>query len=173
MSVDRSIHIGVFLVVDGEIVEFLEESVNTCSNEECEKYKNNTDFKGEKFCSSCGSKIKPKIYNREIKLDADRFLDNLIYDDEFEENELLWTDPMGGGSGVLIPNYITPFDLKRRADKDKLFDKYHEVTDLTVNHSTEEIFWFKEKYEDLIKKFRDNFGKDNVRVGWGIVEWYS
>jgi len=179
MSVDRNSHIGVFLIVDGEIIETTEECVNTCSNNECNNHKSNKDFTGEKFCSSCGSKVAPKIYKHERKIDAYRFLDNLIYEDKFEEDELCWTDSMGCGQGVFIPNYSTPFDLKRKEGHSRMkkegdvIHKYDDVTDLTVNHSTDEIFWFKEKYEDLINLFRDNFGKDNVRVGWGVVEWYS
>lgn len=175
MGVEMNSRIGVFLIVDGKITETSEECVNTCSNENCDNHKRNKDFTGEKFCSSCGSKVAPKIYKHELKIDANRFLNNLIYEDKFEEDELCWTDSMGCGQGVFIPNYVSPFESERRKEvgKDELLNKYDDVIDLTGIDSTEEIAWFEEKYKDLIKMFQDNFGKDNVRVGWGLVEWYS
>jgi hypothetical protein len=175
MGVSKNTSIGAYLLVHGVITETIEEAVNTCSNEECGQHQSNRDLKGKGFCSVCGSKVAPKIYSKEIKKHARSFLDDLIWDDKFEEDELSWTDPMGCGGGVFIPNYASPFEKERRsnAGKDKILDSYDEVTDLTGINSSEEVDWFKEKYSDLIKQFEDNFGKDNVRVGWGVIEWYS
>jgi len=174
MGVDRNVHTGVYLIVDGAVSETIERVVNTYSNEDCFKNKDNKDLKDERYCSACGSVVAPKTYQKMFTINARSFLNDLIYDDKFEEDELCWTDPMGCGGGVFIPNYRTPFEKERRsAEKDPILERYDDVTDLTGINSADEIFWFREKYEDLINQFRDKFGKDNVRVGWGVVKWYS
>ena len=173
MSVDRNTNIGAYMIVDGEKTEMIERSVNTCSNEDCKNYKSNKNCDG-KFCSICGSLVKPKTFEEEYKTGPRDVYDYLAYEDDengVDENDLCWTGQVDCSGGVFISNECSPFEKKR--ENTRLADKYNGVTDLTDIDLSEEIGWFNKKYKTIIDTFKKEFGEDSVKIGWGVIEWYS
>ena len=171
MGVDRNTSIGPYMIVLGEKVEEIERSANACSDKECDNYKSNKEI-SEKFCSKCGSTVKPKLFKEEYKRDAYKLLWDLEDEGIIDEEEFCWTDPMGCGGGVFLANESSPFEIKRRKNDDGI-KGYDEVIDLTGINSSEEITWFNERYKKAIDIFKKEFGEDNVKIGWGVIEWYS
>jgi len=174
MGVDRNTSIGPYMIVRGEVMEKVKDTVHTCSNVKCENYQENKNLKKEKFCSKCGYLVAEKEYSYEHKIDAHSLYNEITYNsEEFDEDALCWTDPMGCGGGVFIANYHSPYDKKMMQRKDELLSKYDEVVDLSDVDPQSEINWFNKEYKGIIDTFKEKFGEESVKVGWGVVDWYS
>lgn len=162
MGISTNIHIGPYMIVTGEKIEMIDREIRTCSNKKCETYKINQEYvKSQNFCAECGSEIAIKKYKEKWVSDPHQLISDEPYDDF--SDELCWTDPMGCNSGVFIANHEAPFDKDRDED----------LVDLTSVNIQEEIEWFKNKYKDIIEIFHKEFGKNSVKIKWGVISWYS
>lgn len=166
MGMYVSLYVGPYMVVTGTKDVVTERSVRTCSNNECETYKaNKKHSETQKFCAECGSIVEIKKYS-EIEKDYPNWM---LSDVEDFEDELCETtrDSRKDDKQVFVPNEKIPFQPERHTDGE------HFNMNLLDMSQTEEVEWFKKRYEKIISFFKDELGENSVEFRWGVVQWYS
>ncbi len=162
----RNINIGPYMIVTGTKEVEEDKSINTCSNSTCEKHIKNKEMTSA-FCSTCGSvvnkkeyKEKEQVYPSEILYNIEEFIDELCETSR---------DCSTTNRQVFIANEKSPFD-----SKDRKFDSgdYFDLNLMNVNH-TEEIEWFKNRFEKIILLLENELGKGSIEFRWGIIQWYN
>ena len=167
MGVDTNMHIGPYMIVKGKKTEFIDRDILTCSNKECQTYKNNQPYtETQNFCAECGNPVEIKKYKEKLVSDANDLITDEPYGDEFVD-ELCWTDPMGNDDGVFIANERSTFD-KKRGDVDD-----DDIIDFDNIKIEEEKEWFKKRYKKIIDVFHKEFGEDSVTIKYGMFKWYN
>jgi hypothetical protein len=157
MGVDKLIYIGPYLEVSGRIEIDKIKIKRICPNHPEKESK-------DKFCSKCGEEIKNVEYSEIRKVDPVQFMYQSFQNGSIKEDDL-WS-PEYFNSQILpnkyIPNKIKIDDNGGFADISNSLDKMND-----------QIQWFKENFRKEILIFENAFGKDNVKILWGIASYWG
>jgi len=164
MGVDTNNTIGPYMIVRGVKTKSVKKNTYTCINKKCETNRLKQVYvSSQNFCAECGAKVDFVEHEVENTIDAS----DLYYNNSDFVDELCWTDPMGCGKGVFIPNHYCPIE------RNSSVEGYESVVDLMNVDIRGEINWFNERYKAVIDMFKKELGEDSVEVRWGTIEWYS
>lgn len=166
MGTNTHIHIGPYMVVNGNNKIEQELLVKTCSNKECKIHKENQEVK-KNFCSECGSPIENKTYNEIKNITSYELLND---NEEFED--LLSCVSDGYKTNYQIQTFISnkhsPFSKGRKFD-----DWTYGEIDLSSVNQKEEIDWFKNEFKNIITLFKSTFAGKSVEIKWGLIQWFA
>lgn len=141
-----------------------------CPNENCDRYNKKLTIKTPKFCSECGFEIKD---DKEENVKVLEFFEGPITDDSLVDFAR-YDDMMIPGHHIIIPNWqsLTSKELSSfdKQEDDTISIKYLEQDYKQIFENIEE---FKNKNSTSIKLIEDFYGKENVKIHWGIFQSYS
>lgn len=153
MGVSKSTIIGPYLNVEGKIELEKVKVKRVCPNHSDKET-------SDKFCSKCGSEvISVEFIDRKKVTPAQFSWSNTDFGDE------IWSPE--GYDNVFIPSMYPPNNIK--VDEDGDFVDLSNCSD-TINL---QVDWFKANFSKQISLFEDNFGKENVKVMWGVASYWS
>jgi hypothetical protein len=169
MSIDYTVHVGPYVECTNPFVE-IDVKKRGCTNPICQLYKNAMSQYGvAAFCQGCGQPIGEwTIKKRGTKTNSSETHDEMgeqLYRaaTEYGFKELknenaeieIWI------ANVKRPNCGVDFDPKCE----------NHYFDLTEHNHEEEIEGFLASFAVEIDKLEKAYGKNNVKVKWGVFNW--
>lgn len=153
MGYDRSVQIGPYLEVKGKIEKNVAKVKRVCPNHKSRQTK-------DKFCSLCGTLVENVDFNEVETITPKQLLRS-----ESENSDDLYSPE---GMSVFISNLNPPNNISV---------DYYDYDSIDLSDKAEvmsiQLDWFKSKFSEEIKLFVDNFGKENVKVCWGVLVYWS
>ncbi len=155
MGMDLTTHLGPYLLVNGKLTKTKTKVRRACPNHP----KRTTD---NKFCSTCGTAIESIEYEDvQTTTPRDFYYDNL--DDKL--------NACGEEKNLFISNEHFPEEI--RIDTNTNESAIELAEPILGGLADRQIAWFKKEYDNEIDAFVVAFGKDNVKIGWGFVSYWS
>jgi hypothetical protein len=151
MSVDYNTFVGPYLEVHNPLRNSTEE-YHTCSNKKC---KNHAKPISDKFCSKCGGKIKLERFPCQNRIEFDI---NVISEDLSEA--MIEYNYNGDNMYFYYSDYGSSFDGNDCIAKE-----------IDINDPVKKLYEFQLKFKSEIEQIQNIFGKDNVKVKWGVFVW--
>lgn len=167
MGAYRQDYIGPYLIVKNKKEEIFDDKF-FCINKSCDSYDKKVKTK---FCPECGKEPEKVTTSKFEDYSAQDFVMN--YNDCEWENELYF--PHDGGvemfkdKCIAIPNDHE--DRPRYIDIDD--DSSGVYPFLSEQDMLNDMNWFKEHYKHVFDKVEEEFGKENMEFGYGLVVSYS
>jgi hypothetical protein len=130
-----------------------------CDVKSCKKYNKTINSEGE-FCSNCGKKLSIREIDIEVE-EVDPFDmtdgDAIFYIDTNDKYDVFLPNSKSGE-----PKLPPSLDVKR------LDTCIHEVNPESIPAHIE---WFKKKFKKQISMLEEAYGKDNVSIHFGLINW--
>lgn len=157
MGYSEYTYLGPYMVINKKKI-VIEDINYTCPNTECKRF--NTVLKAN-FCPECGSTKKEKKTNKEEK---QGFTYNLIEELRIDENLFFnpeYVDEEEENQSIVLPNNYRGV-------------KWNEKTKSISNiRPTLELELFEKLYNPELIILREYFGKENVELKWGLINYSS
>lgn len=157
MGVSQNTHIGPYIKVEEKIVEKeVSETLNTCSNTECEIHGKKSVGK---FCSNCGSENKPTTTKNKKNVILSIY--ELLH--EFGDSDLVFPVEVTSGSKILLPNRRNKYSIS--------IDRDTESKEKEIGNIDQKVESFKDDYNELIQFLKRKELSFDIKFGV-ISYWY-
>lgn len=160
MGCSEHTYLGPYMVINKKTI-IIESLTYTCPKSDCKRF--NTVLKAN-FCPECGSPKKEEKKNKEVKrgFDFDLIYELHIHEDLFFHPEFIEKEEEEENEeneSIILPNNI------RGA-------KWNKKTKSISNiRPTLELELFEKLYNSELIIIREYFGKENVKLKWGLISY--
>lgn len=168
MSIDLTTYLGPYVLCKTHKVEEVRKK-RACSNTACSKYESEVWDKSTQFCPSCGSGILEREYTVTVanvnrnEVQCDLLREALVV----PAGDEMWQMMKDQDFHIWISNYgnIAP---RRFSNNPREGSHFSPITpEIMVSESDA----FYARFEKEIQILRQEYGEENVSLGWGMVHY--
>lgn len=157
MGINYNTFVGPYIEVYNPMKDTVEE-YHTCPNKKC---KNHGAYIGDGYCSKCGRSIERQTRPSKNKIEFDCY-------EELESNSLYEVLTEYKPDGKIDCQYFIDGSIGIS------MDGYHSnVSEISSESIVEQLDKINKKLKNDICKLQKVFGKDNVKIKWGVLTWCS
>lgn len=164
MSVSLHQILGPYMEIKSVLVNYLQE-YPSCSNKSCKDHKKNLSGS---FCPTCGNVVRLQSFPNKKRPTWNDVINN-VKDVNIEDDLTLTPSSYGSKEKyILIPN-------KKFLDRDIRVDgSYNDIgVEINPNIIGEEKAMFIVTFQIAIDSAISIFGKENIKIKWGLVGYWS
>lgn len=162
MGIDYYVHLGPYIKVHNPKRKTTE-TLKTCSNQSCEKHKQR-NWGDDKFCKECGKEIRDLTFPCMAPLDFDVYEE---FNDRLKEAMTEYKPKKYQDYQYFIGN------VKGTPSKDIKVKGNDSEFELSAHSVVSDYEKFVQMYDKEISRLSEIFGRNNVTIMFGVLNWAS